>query len=180
MKQTSFENTNEYKIKLSTFKTVYILGCSVPFIGPLVCLYYLTGVTYNNKTINDSKNKATLVGMGFSFLVQLLFWGGLLLSGKVNLFFLFLPILSVVLGIYLGNKICNKYKEESDIYNSEKQIVYDRVKLLIPSILEECNNDYSKVGVKIVELLKEGKIDTEEYEVLSNVMQQMMLESLRK
>jgi len=180
MKQTSFENTNEYKVKLSTFKTVYILGCSVPFFGPLSCLYYLTGVTYNNKAINDSKNNATLVGMGLSFLVQLLFWGGLLLSGKVNLAFLILPIFSVILGIYLGNKNCKKYKNEIDLYNSEKQIIYDRVKLLVPSILEECNNDYSKVRLKIAELLKEGKIDAEEYEILTNVMQQMMLESLKK
>ena len=67
MKQTIFENTNEYKVKLSTFKTVFILGCSVPFFGPLSCLYYLTCVTYNNKAINDSKNNATLVGMGLSF-----------------------------------------------------------------------------------------------------------------
>lgn len=180
MKQTSFENTNEHKVKLSTFKSVYILGCSVPFIGPLVCLYYLTGVTYNNKTINDSKNNATLVGIGLSFLIQLLFWVGLLLSGKVNLAFLILPIFTVALGIFLGSKTCKKYKNEIDIYNNEKQIIYERVKLLIPSILEECNNDYSKVGLKIAELLKEGKIDAEEYEILTNVMHQMMLASLRK
>lgn len=180
MKQTSFENTNEYNVKLSTFKTVYILGCSVPFIGPLVSFYYLLGVSYNSKTINDSKNNATLVGICLSFLAQLLFWGGLLLSGKVSLAFLFLPILSVVLGIYLGIKTCKKYKNEIDRYNNEKQIIFNKLKLLIPSILEECNNDYSKVGVKIGELLKEGKIDADEYEVLSNVMHQMMLASLRK
>ena len=76
----------------------------------------------------------------------------------------------MILGIYLGNKNCKKYKYEIDLYNSEKQIIYDRVKLLVPSILEECNNDYSKVGLKIAELLKEGKIDAEEYEILTNVI----------
>lgn len=72
---------------------MYISGCSVPFFGPLSCLYYLIGVTYN-KAINDSKKKATLVGMGLSFLVQLLFWWGLLLSGKANLIFLFYQFLT--------------------------------------------------------------------------------------
>ena len=63
---------------------------------------------------------------------------------------------------------------------NKRQIIFDRVKLFIPSILEECNNDYTKVSLKIVELLKEGKIDAEGYEILSNIMFQMMLTSFRK
>lgn len=180
MKQIGYENTNKYKVKLSTFKVMYILGCSFPFIGPICCLFNLIYLTYNNKEINHSKNNASLVGFGLSFFVQLLFWGGLFLSVKVNLAFLILPIFSVILGIYLGNKICKKYKKEIDLYNSKRQIIFDRVKLFIPSILEECNNDYTKVRLKIAELLREGKIDAEGYEILSNIMFQMMLTSLRK
>ena len=179
MKWKTVVFTNEYQVKLETFKGTYIVGCSFPFFGPLGCLANFTKVTYDDERINAAKNKATLVAMGYSLLVQALFWSGVFLTSWVSLAFMFMMILSIPLGIVIGIKTCKKYTIELENYNKPKGINFDRSKYSLPSLLSECDNDLSKVWTRLDELLKDGIINSREYEMLSNELKQMMLEGVK-
>ena len=179
MKWKSVVFTNEYEVKLKTFKELYIVSCSFPFFGPFGCLACLTTVSYSNERVNASKNHAVLVATGYSLLVQALFWSGVFLTSWVSWAFIFLMILSIPLGIVIGIKTCKKYTIELENYNKPKGINFDRSKYSLPSLLSECDNDLSKVWTRLDELLKDGTISSREYEMLSNELKQMMLEGVK-
>lgn len=179
MKWKTVVFTNEYQVKLETFKGTYIVGCSIPFFGPLGCLANFTHVTYGDKRINAVKNQATLLGIGFSLLVQALFWSGVFLTAWVSWAFMFLMILSIPLGIFIGIETCKKYTIELENFNKPKGIGFDRSKYSLPSLLSECDNDFSKVWTRLDELLKDGTINLREYEMLSNELKQMMIDGVK-